>query len=152
VHLAPQSRGTVEIRNGDFRVAPAIRFNFLERGQDLRIMVQGLKMLRRIAEQTPLKNFIEEEMSPSPKVQTDVELGDFVRKNGSSNLHAVGTCRMGRDALAVTDERLKVYGVERLRVVDVSVIPKITTGNTHGPAVMIAEKAAAMIVEDAKFG
>jgi choline dehydrogenase len=152
-NLRPESRGTVRPKGPDTRVAPAIRPNYLSDPADQRVAVDAMKLTRRIMLQT--KAFAPhrpEEYKPGLEVQTDDELLDAARGLASTIFHPVGTCRMGRDddALAVVDERLRLRGIPGLRVVDASVMPTITSGNTNAPVIMIAEKAADMIIEDAR--
>jgi len=109
----------------------------------------GVRWVRRIAQQPALAPYIAGEIFPGPAVNTDAEFEDAIRSNGVSGQHGVGTCRMGTDEHAVVDPRLRVHGVRNLRVADASVMPSVTAGNTNAPTIMIAEKGAAMILEDA---
>jgi choline dehydrogenase len=104
-----------------------------------------VKLSRRLAAQQPLARFRGEELHPGPAAQSDAEIADFIRAEAQTLYHPVGTCKMGHDALAVVDSQLRVHGIERLRVVDASVMPRIIAGNTNAPTIMIAEKAADMI-------
>ncbi len=106
-------------------------------------------MCRRIAAQPALAPWIAEEIIPGAAIQSDADLEDVVRERGVSNNHPVGTCRMGQDPRAVVDARLRVYGIQGLRVADASAMPAIIAGNTNAPTIMIGEKAAAMILQDA---
>ena len=112
-------------------------------------MLNGLRLARRIAEQPALRPFIAEEVVPGPAVESDDALLDDLRGRGVSNLHPVGTCRMGVGDDAVVDPRLRVHGLRGCRVADASIMPKIVGGNTNAPSIMIGEKAAAMVLEDA---
>ena len=149
VHLRPEGRGHVRAISPDPLVAPEIRFNFLASDYDMRALVFGIKLCRRIAAQPALAPWIAEEIMPGAAIQSDAELEDVVRARGVSNNHPVGTCRMGQDLRAVVDTKLRVYGVQGLRVADASVMPAIIAGNTNAPTIMIGEKAAAMILQDA---
>jgi choline dehydrogenase len=150
VHLAPEARGTVRLRSPDPLAPPEIRFNFLRSETDMRAMIAGVRFARSIARQHALQKLMVEETAPGVAVRTEEDIAADVRRRGVSNLHAVGTCAMGRDAMAVVDPRLRVHGIAGLRVVDASIMPVIVAGNTNAPAIMIAEKAADMIQEDAR--
>jgi choline dehydrogenase len=150
VHLRPEGRGTVRVRNPDPLAPPEIRFNFLKSDYDMQALIFGIRTCRRIAAQPALAPYVVEEIAPGMRFETDAELADVVRTNGVSNHHPVGTCRMGKEPDAVVDPRLRVYGIQRLRVADASIMPSIIAGNTNAPTIMIGEKAAAMILEDAK--
>jgi len=150
VHLRPEGRGTVKIKSADPLAAPAIRFNFLASEYDFQALIYGTRLSRKIAAQPALKPFVVEEVIPGDACQTDEQMKEEIRLRGVSNLHPVGTCRMGRDVDSVVDPRLRVYGIERLRVADASIMPQVPGGNTNAPSIMIGEKCAAMILEDAR--
>ena len=150
VHLCPAARGHVRIRSADPLAPPAIAFNFLRTDDDLQPLLTGIRLGRKIAQQPALVPYIAAEIFPGPAVNTDAGFEDAIRREGASGQHAVGTCRMGTDEHAVVDPRLRVHGVGQLRVVDASVMPSITAGNTNAPTIMIAEKGAALILEDAQ--
>ena len=150
VHLRPEGRGTVRVQSPDPLAQPEIRFNFLKSDYDMQALIFGIRTCRRIAAQPALAPFMVSEVAPGAEFDSDAELADVVRANGVSNHHPVGTCRMGKEPDAVVDPRLRVYGVERLRVADASIMPSIIAGNTNAPTIMIGEKAAAMILEDAR--
>ncbi len=150
MHLRPEGRGTVRIASPDPLAPPEIRFNFLRTEYDVQALIVGMRLARKIAEQPALRPYVAEETLPGPAVQSDAELLADIRARGVSNLHPVGTCRMGREVNAVVDPRLRVHGVGRLRVADASIMPVIVAGNTNAPSIMIGEKAAAMILEDAR--
>jgi choline dehydrogenase len=150
VHLTPDSRGTVNIKSPDPLVQPAIRFNFLETRSDLQALTAGMRLARTFAQQPALTPYVAEELLPGPAVNTDAEFEENIRLNASSNLHPVGTCRMGLEGDTVVDPRLRVHGIRRLRVVDAAIMPTVPAGNTNAPTIMIAEKAADMILADAQ--
>ena len=148
-NLQPTSRGHVRIRDADPLQAPAITLNYLSTDEDLRVAVAGLRFTRRIMAAPALARFEPEEWKPGLEVESDEALADAARDLGTTIFHPVGTCRMGHDPLAVVDDRLAVHGVAGLRVIDASVMPRITSGNTNAPTVMIAEKGAEFVIEDA---
>ncbi len=147
-HLRPTSRGHVRIACADASVAPAITPNYLSTEQDRKTAVKALALTRSIIAAPALQKYAPTEYKPGPHYQTEAELMDAAAQIGTTIFHPVGTCKMGRedDPSAVVDSQLRVRGVARLRVVDASVMPNITSGNTNSPALMIAEKAAAMIL------
>ena len=147
--LRPESRGHVRIRSSDPFEAPAMQANYLATDLDRRTTVAGLKAARAIAATRAMRPFVKREVKPGADAASDAELLEFCRDNGATIFHPSGTCRMGSDAGAVLDERLRVRGVDGLRVVDCSAMPTLVSGNTNGPVVMMAEKAADMIREDA---
>ena len=149
VHLRPEGRGSVRIKSPDPTAPPAIRFNFLKSEYDFQALIYGARLARKIAAQPALKPFVVEEVIPGAAVEDDEQMAEEIRVRGVSNLHPVGTCRMGREVDAVVDPRLKVYGVEGLRVADASIMPQVPGGNTNAPSIMIGEKCAAMVLEDA---
>jgi choline dehydrogenase len=151
VHLRPDARGTVLLKSPDPLVPPAIRFNFLQTQYDIQALTAGMRMVRGFTKQPSLVPYVAEEIVPGPGVNTDAEFEASIRRNALSNLHPVGTCRMGLEGSdSVVDPRLRVHGVGRLRVVDAAIMPTVPAGNTNAPTIMIAEKAAAMILEDAR--
>jgi choline dehydrogenase len=145
VHLRPDGRGTVRLKSADPLAAPEIRFNFLKSSYDYEAIIHGMKICREIARQPALKPFVVEEILPGPAVTGDAELRADIRARGVSNLHPVGTCRMGRETDAVVDPQLRVHGVAALRVADASIMPSIVAGNTNAPSIMIGEKCADMV-------
>jgi len=149
-HIRPDSRGHVSLTGPSPSDPPEIRFNFLESESDRAAAVAGLKFARRIARTPPMADVIEAEISPGEGVEDDEALLEHCRKAGLSLLHGVGTCRMGADESAVVDPRLRVRGLGRLRVIDASIMPRIVAANTNAAAIMIGEKGAAMVLEDAK--
>jgi choline dehydrogenase len=147
--LRPESRGFVCIKSADPALAPAIQPRYLTSELDRDTVVASLKMLRRIMGQTPMQRYVAEERAPGPLVQTDAELLEFARSAGTTVFHPTSTCRMGPDETAVVDERLRVRGLGNLRVADASIMPTVVSGNTNAPVVMIAEKGADLILQDA---
>lgn len=143
--LQVESRGSVRIRSADPRAAPAIRYNYLATENDRRVMVEGLKIARRIAAAAPLSGYIIREEFPGPEVRTDEELLEVVRQSGETVFHPTSTCRMGTDERSVVDSQLRVRGLQGLRVVDASVMPAVVSGNTNAAVIAIAEKAADLI-------
>jgi choline dehydrogenase len=148
--LRPESRGSLRIKSADPLVPPEIRINYLATETDRSANVEGLKILRRILHAPALKPFVVDEYDPGAEVVSDEDLLAHCRRRGSTIYHPTSTCRMGNDPLAVVDQRLKVRGVEGLRVVDGSIMPDLVSGNTNAPIVMIAEKASDMILQDAR--
>ena len=148
--LRPESRGSLRIKSADPAVPPEIRINYLATETDRAANVEGLKILRRILKAPALRPFVTEEYEPGAEVTTDEELLEFCRQRGSTVYHPTSTCRMGNDPLAVVDQRLRVRGIDGLRVVDASIMPDLMSGNTNAPTIMIAEKASDMILQDAR--
>jgi choline dehydrogenase len=138
----PLSRGSVALRSADPLDAPVIDPAYMKRPEDLALQIEGLREARRIAAAEPLARHLMGELAPGPTAQTDADLERHIRVTGGSVFHPVGTCRMGPGANAVVSAELRVHG---LRVVDASVMPQITSGNTNAPTIMIAEKAADLI-------
>ncbi len=153
-NLRPRSRGSVHATSPDSRTAPCIDPNFLSDPDDRRVAADMLRLTRRIVGQAPLAPYHPEEYVPGMNFeggrQDDETLATAAGTVGTTIYHPVGTARMGQDAKAVVDERLRIHGIENLRVIDASIMPAITSGNTNTPVVMIAEKGAAMILEDAR--
>jgi choline dehydrogenase-like flavoprotein len=144
VLLRPGSRGSLRLRSADFGAHPIIRANYLSDERDLDVLVRGLAIARRLAGQPALAELRARELAPGPETP-DGGLRAFVRQNATTFFHPVGTCRMGRDPLAVVDPELRVHGVPGLRVVDASVMPALVAGATHAATVMIAEKGADLV-------
>lgn len=149
-NLRPSSRGSVHLKTADAAQQPAITPNYLDTDEDKQVAVDALRLARRIVAQAPLARFHPKEYLPGAEADTDEALLDAAAKYSTTIFHPVGTAKMGRedDPMAVLDARLRVRGVDGLRVADASVMPRITSGNTAAPTMMIAEKAAAMIKED----
>jgi choline dehydrogenase len=146
----PESRGTIMARTADPHDRPVIRPNYLSAPADLRVIMAGIAHARRIFSQPAFARHSVSEIVPGPDVRSDDELAAYVRDFGTTIYHPVGTCRMGEDPMAVVDSRLRVKGLAGLRVIDASIMPCVTTGNTNAPTIMIADKGASMIREDAR--
>lgn len=149
VILRPESVGSVRLASAAPEAPPVIRYNHLAADYDRRTLVAGLRLMRKFAAMPAMAKFAGEELLPGAASDSDDALVDYARSTGNSVYHPVGTCRMGADAGAVVDARLRVRGVSRLRVADASVMPWVTSGNTNAPTAMIAERAAAWIASDA---
>ncbi|MFT4054038.1 MAG: choline dehydrogenase [Novosphingobium sp.] len=147
--LRPESVGEIRLASADPMQPPHIDPNILATANDMAMGRAAVRAVRDIFGQAPFDDLRGEELAPGAAVQSDVELDDYLRASAISDIHAVGTCRMGHDDLAVVDPRLRVRGVAGLRVVDASVMPRVPGGNTNVPVMMVAEKAADMILEDA---
>ena len=148
----PDSRGSIHIKSGVPGTEPAIRPNFLSAQTDRDATVAGMQIARKIVQNPRMAKYIAYENNPGDKVQSYDEWLDFARRTGQTTYHVVGTCKMGSDPMAVVDDRLRVHGIAGLRVIDASIMPTVTSGNTNAPTIMIAEKGADMIKEDAKMG
>ena len=147
--VTPESRGEISLRSTNPLEAPAIRANYLSTNADMQVVVHGVRLSRELAHSKAFEAYRGEELHPGTNAQTDSEIAEFVRQEAQTLYHPVGTCKMGNDSMAVVDARLRVRGIEKLRVVDASIMPRIIAGNTNAPTIMIAEKAADMIREDA---
>ncbi|MDX1434373.1 MAG: GMC family oxidoreductase N-terminal domain-containing protein [Gammaproteobacteria bacterium] len=147
--IRPQSRGTIMARSAEPLEAPAIRPSYLSVAEDVRVLLHGIRLTRQIFACPAFARVSERETTPGADVASDEALEAFARANGTTLYHPVGTCRMGEGPMAVVDARLRVHGVGGLRVVDASIMPSVTSGNTNAPSIMIGEKGAAMVLEDA---
>ncbi|MBT3536769.1 MAG: choline dehydrogenase [Rhodospirillaceae bacterium] len=147
--MRPDSTGHIHITSADPRKPPAINFNFLSSPQDAEITVRAVRIVRALMNAPAMAALQTRELAPGTAEETDDEILDWVKATAETTYHPVGTCKMGSDANAVVDERLRVRGLKGLRVADASIMPTLTSGNTNAPAIMIGEKAAAMILEDA---
>jgi choline dehydrogenase len=145
----PESRGTIMAKSADPFVRPSLKPNYLSAPNDMRVALAGIALTRRIFAAPAMARHSAGETTPGPGVVSEEALGDYVRRQGTTIYHIVGTCRMGEDPMAVVDARLRVRGLAGLRVIDASIMPTVTTANTNAPTIMIAEKGAAMIREDA---
>jgi choline dehydrogenase len=151
-NLRPTSRGWVRIRSPLPEAYPEIKLNYLSTPEDRKVAVDGMRFTRRIMAAKALAKYEPEEFRPGSSVTSDQDLEKAAGELGTTIFHPVGTCKMGSDPLAVVDDALRVHGVDRLRVVDASIMPRITSGNTNAPTYLIAEKGARMILESAKAG
>ena len=149
-NLRPQSRGEVTINSKNPEDLPKIIPNYLSTESDQKIAIDSIKVARKIANASPLKQHILDEFVPGGSLVSDEDLLEAAKNNSQSIYHPVGTCKMGNDKDSVVDDQLKVYGVKGLRVVDASIMPELVSGNTNAPTMMIAEKAAEMILSDNK--
>jgi choline dehydrogenase len=147
-NIRPESRGHVRIRSADPDAPPQIRPNYLATEGDRMVAADAIRLTRRICGAPAMARFSPDEFRPGPAFQSDEELATAAGEIGTTIFHPVGTCRMGSDAGAVVDERLRVHAMSGLRIADASIMPTITSGNTNAPVIMIAEKAAEMIKED----
>jgi choline dehydrogenase len=149
--LRPQSRGWVRIRSADPLIPPAMQANYLSTPADRETLIAGIRLARRLAATGALAPYVKGEYRPGPAAQSDADLLEFARNTGGTIFHPSGTCKMGdaRDRQAVVDPQLRVHGLDGVRVVDCSIMPTVTSGNTNVPVVMIAEKAADLILRDA---
>jgi choline dehydrogenase len=149
----PTSRGRLQLRSSDPFVHPVIQPNYLSTARDVDQARIGMRLLRALVATSPLADIVVDELVPGRQVDGDAALLDDFRARADTVYHPTSTCIMGPDpATAVVDARLRVHGVTGLRVADASIFPNITSGNTNAPTVMVAEKAAAMILADARFG
>ncbi|NDF04366.1 MAG: choline dehydrogenase, partial [Betaproteobacteria bacterium] len=143
--LRPESRGQLRLRSADPFDAPSMSPRYLSTALDRKTAVAAVRLARSIAQSAPMRTYVDREHKPGPSCQTDDEILEFVRNTGATIFHPSGTCKMGCDDASVVDEQLRVRGVERLRVVDCSVMPTLVSGNTNAAAVAIAERAAVLI-------
>lgn len=146
----PESAGSVHIESADPFAVPAVRYSFLATPADRALAIASVRHARRIVSMPPIRDVIDHEIAPGDQVQSDADILRFIRECGVTNYHPVGTCRMGQDDMAVVDERLRVRGMAGLRVADASVMPMIVSGNTSMPCMMIGEKCADMVLDDAR--
>ena len=149
--LRPESRGHIRIKSSDPEEYPSIFANYLDTPTDCEVAVRGVRMGREIAKTAPLAEMITDEHEPGWKLESDEEILEWVRNRATTIYHPTSTCKMGSDKLAVVDERLRVHGIEGLRVADASIMPTITSGNTNAPSIMIGEKASDMVLEDCRL-
>ena len=144
----PESQGSIHIASSDSHDPPKIRPNFLSTKLDQDTLVAGLRLCRRIGSTQALSSYIDYEMNPGGSITTDQELLTFARDTGATTYHPMGTCKMGDDPMAVVDDRLRVHGMQCLRVIDASIFPTMPSANINAPVIMTAEKGADMIKED----
>jgi len=152
LQMRPESAGHLELRSANMDEHPLIHPNYLATDTDCRTIVKGIQIARKIAQFEPLKSHVTEEHAPGPGVGVDDEAAilDWARRTAVTIYHPTGTCKMGTDSMAVVDPRLRVHGIKGLRVADASIMPRIVSGNTNAPAIMIGEKASDLILEDAR--
>jgi len=153
-NLRPESRGYVQIKSPDPHSHPVIQPNYLSTESDRRVAIDSMKLTRKISAAPALTKYLPTEFLPGADKQSDQELALAASNIGTTIFHPVGTCKMGpaSDASAVVDARLRVHGIARLRVVDASIMPSITSGNTNSPTIMIAEQGSRFILEDRRLG
>jgi choline dehydrogenase len=144
--LRPESRGSIHIKSSDPREYPAIRPNYLSDPIDQQTAIEGIRWARKIVSQPAMDKYRGEEIMPGEALESDDELLGFAREIGSTIYHPVGTCKMGTDDQTVVDSQLRVKGVEGLRVIDASIMPRLISGNTNAPTIMIAEKLSDVIL------
>jgi choline dehydrogenase len=145
----PKARGTVTLRSAKASDTAICKPNFMTDRDDIAAMISGFKITRRIMNTEPMSSRIIAEELPGPSVKTDEDIYRYLEEYGNTPQHTVGTCKMGNDPMAVVDERLRVRGMERLRVVDASIMPQLTSGNTNAPSIVIGVKGGEMIRQDA---
>jgi len=146
--LRSESTGNIHLKSADPTVPPAINFNFLSAQLDRDVTLESMRITRSVMTSPALQGIITEEVAPGIEMDDDETLLDWVRQTAETTYHPVGTCKMGSDAMAVVDDRLRVHGVEGLRVADASVMPTLTSGNTNAPSIMIGEKCSRMMLAD----
>jgi len=147
--MRPESRGHIHITSADARKAPAINFNFLSAEVDAELTVAAVNIARSIMRAPAMAKLQLTEAGPGPELESHDEIIDWVKRTAETTYHPVGTCKMGSDVMAVVDHRLKVHGIEGLRIADASIMPTLTSGNTNAPSIMIGEKAADLVLSDA---
>ena len=146
--MNPKSRGEVRIQSSNPLDLPLIDPNFLSHEDDMNVMLNAVKLARKVIQTKPLSDIVLKETVPGQFINSDEDLLNYSKKMIKTNWHPVGTCKMGKDDNAVVSDKLKVHGIENLRVVDASIMPNITSGNTNAPTIMIAEKGADMILRN----
>jgi choline dehydrogenase len=144
--LRPKSRGRITLRSADPLAPPAIQPNYLSENSDVQVLVKGIQLARQFAQTKPFAMYCGSEHCPGSEAQSDDALAAYVRRSAETVYHPAGTCKMGNDAAAVVDNRLRVHGIQGLRVIDASIMPTLIGGNTNAATIMIAEKAADLIV------
>ena len=147
--MRPESRGHIHIASADPRRPPAINFNFLSSPVDAALTVRAVRIAQAVMTAPAMTPLQVTEMAPGRERITDDEIVDWVKQAAETTYHPVGTCKMGSDAMAVVDARLRVHGIAALRVADASIMPTLTSGNTNAPSIMIGEKAADLVLKDA---
>ena len=150
--LRPHSRGVIRLGSADPASAPVIQPNYLQDPRDLELMLEGVRLTRKIFMQDAFEDVRDGFIFPEAHTDSEEALIDFIKRKAETIYHPVGTCKMGDDPLAVVDTELRVHGIENLRVVDASIMPELVSGNTNAPSIMIAEKCAASILQHANGG
>ena len=146
----PESKGTVLLRSANPFEPPAISPNYLDTETDRKILVAGLRLARKLMRTAAMAPYFDGELYPGDAVTTDDDLLETARERGTTTFHMIGTCRMGRGADTVVDHELKVHGIDRLRVVDSSIMPNMPTSNTNAPSIVVGEKGADLVLADAR--
>ena len=146
----PESRGTITLRSSNPAEPPVIRANYLSAAYDRDVMLKAIRMIRQVIAQKAFDGYRGREIAPGPGITSDSDLFAWLRDNALTTLHPVGTCKMGNDPMAVVDSRLRLHGIEGLRIADASIMPLVTSGNTNAPTIMIAERAAEFILGDGR--
>jgi len=144
----PSGRGSVRLRSSRFDDAPIIQYRLLDSDQDILTLTAACRTARQIYASGPMRDIVVDEASPGKAVESDSEWKQYIQRHAMNMCHPVGTCGMGIDERAVVDSRLRLRGLEGLRVADASVMPAITSGNTNAPSIMIGERAAGFILDD----
>ena len=144
--MRPESKGSVHVTSADAMTAPAIRYNFLSAAIDAELTLRAVRIARSVMRAPAMKPFELTEQAPGPRIETDEQLLDWVKATAETTYHPVGTCKMGVDPMAVVDPKLRVHGLEGLRVADASIMPTLTSGNTNAPSIMIGERAADLVL------
>ncbi|MBR8834365.1 MAG: hypothetical protein DSM106950_10110 [Stigonema ocellatum SAG 48.90 = DSM 106950] len=144
--LCPQSKGSITLRSSNPLEPPVIDPNYLSNEADLPVLVSGVKLARKLVQMIAFDPFRGAEVVPGFEVQVEEEISNFIRNTAETLYHPVGTCKMGNDRMSVVNSQLQVHGIQGLRVVDASIMPNIVGGNTNAPTMMIAEKAADIIL------
>ncbi|MBL4608799.1 MAG: choline dehydrogenase [Pseudomonadales bacterium] len=147
-NLRPKSRGEILLNSANASDAPKIHYHFLENEEDLKAMIKAVKLGREILETHAFSDYRKKELAPGEDKQSDAEIAEFIREEAESIYHPVGTCKMGNDPLAVVDEQLRVSGIQGLRVADASIMPSLISGNTNATSMVIAERAAELILQN----
>ena len=146
--LRPTSKGWVKIISNNSTTPPEIQPNYLDNDFDQEILVDGIKLVRKIFSSSPLNNYCDEETLPGKMIKSDYQILEYAKKNGSTIYHPIGTLRMGNDKNSVVDTKLRLRGVKNLRVIDASIMPEMVSGNTYAATNMIAEKGSDLILKD----
>ncbi|HEX5567149.1 MAG TPA: GMC oxidoreductase, partial [Streptomyces sp.] len=149
-NVRPRSRGDVRLVSADPADMPAVDPNYLDDPQDWEVTLEGFEWIRKVLSAPAFRSYVRKEHMPGAHVRSEKDIRDYIRAWAKTDYHPVGTCKMGNDELAVVDSRLRVHGLEGLRVIDSSIMPTIISGNTQAPAIMIGEKGADMVIADAR--